>query len=865
MKVLNRNEYNKFIDKLNSSEISGSSALEKLKEWYNELLCRLSDYEEIVLLLNICIAEDRDNMLDELYGHYIRLDNMLKKHSGAGIEEIYQILYDIGVFSFKFHNYDRAIQLLRKCRDRIKRTESSPLDSSVFKEIYIKTVVLLSYALEYHIMGTGAIEAINNVLNDGFDKNSKMNLKKVDKESPQEVINYFFRVNGSRIYEKASQVMKNEIIHMLSHCFSEYSLYLKKNGGEKEEIFLWERLAKKFIESLGPSMVTCQAIIQAEHGHYWQALETMKDQYIKMTDDGKEKAEIAFYRYYFSNRIGLTEDAGQIEECKNYFLEYAKEARNKDTAVYAWIVNFRETFSKALNLATEEKLAALEQMEQSCADAGELTDGYSYIHPQILEEQERLLLSYQIIRSYLLVNNSSYPDNKGDNGLFEKCVLFNQRNRGFSNINKEEQHDWKADEDVFIDLLGVRLWVRGMSDDVYQCLSDKLGIPVRENRTETTEKHKVVICGNAERAEQLVSSRNEAITYFVHCSDEDWCRDNETPASNIFVFSKIETVFKVAYIQETLENCYLCANRWEAFSVMAPITDNSTFAFQNQGIDRYIRIAEKNQEEQLLFLDKNGYETHDPVNIRKSEVIICTIEANRPENEAWRVYYYGFPWLYLYSSGEKGLIPWKLLDSREPFETELRKLYQRVRRRDKRKRECHCEMADFVDCLCCEWETEGEKENIIRKLMMILSIGFPEEKEKYCTIIFGDGELDGNLLQNAFIILSEESILSFSLRKKLKEVEWNRRYGLKKEIEEVKAETDIKQKEKIKEKYQNLKREIDDYIDKNRNNFPEFSEAYKKMKTLADSLSREIAEESVSMEKYNEYNSEFESMRRRQK
>ncbi len=70
MDFLNREQYNQKIIALNKNSNMQDMALDELTALHDHLFCNLSNYEEIVMLINICIADDRTGQLEKLYETY---------------------------------------------------------------------------------------------------------------------------------------------------------------------------------------------------------------------------------------------------------------------------------------------------------------------------------------------------------------------------------------------------------------------------------------------------------------------------------------------------------------------------------------------------------------------------------------------------------------------------------------------------------------------------------------------------------------------------------------------------------------------------------------------------------------------------
>ena len=749
MKKLDRKKYNEIIEKLNNHSIEKDEAIVILLDQYKSVLCHISDYEEIVMLLNLCIAMDRTNQYDELYTHYRKADDILIRHSGYGLFNAYELYYCIGIFSFKFHEYRKAHEYFKKCIDSLKKIYKTPYKCDTSKWYYIRSQVLISYALEYDTKSDGAINAINNIID---SLNCEPKVEEIFTRSPANTVNLFFEHNPSQVYNNADEHMKKEIVHMLAHCFSEYSCYLRRENGKSiQEAYFWELLSEKFIDNLGNDMITCKATILAEHGHYYQALDILRTCLKDLASNEKERAEVAFYIYYFSNRIGLNNKESQ--QCKDVFLNYAKSAHNKDTKLYAWITEFRAEFSKSIQESSVEAMYGLENFFNS-----DDFDMHNYVHIQIQEEAKRLQMAYQIIRSYRAINNESPIE--PDNSLFEKCIIFNS----YTEVAGNSIQQIVDEQDYYILFHGVVLYVRGISNDICSALNKYFGADICVSEKIPKSNQKVLLCTNKGQIAKLIDSA-DSLTYYVYCNTPELLEEFKKEidgAENYYFFMSLEDTFKVSYIQETIENCYDCAYRWNEYFIMAPITDNSTFAFQSQSIDKYIRINTDSEQEKAIFSDKNGYVTSDfvePHCIRKiqSPYQFPYEACNRPK----RIFFYMDNWVYKYDPRENTFIPETLCENISNIKLCIKPLNKRSVRSDHRRKICNCPLK-ISQCLCSELPLSKYRDRV-NSLLMSMSLGLVASGEDSCTLLFPQDSQKENI-DSFMIILSDESLRNCQLR-----------------------------------------------------------------------------------------------------
>lgn len=193
MKKLDRQRYNQLIKDLNAHN-DPDKAIELLSNQYQELLCHLPDYEESVMLLNLCIAEDQGNQFDKLYAHYRQVEEILSKHSGLGLYNAYKLYYCVGVFSFKFHYYERAADYFDKCLKDIKRLVNDPLSDGHTRNYFIHSKILISYALEYDKKTNGAYHAINNILDGEEIDVANIQIEKIYPMSSDGAVQFFSRI-----------------------------------------------------------------------------------------------------------------------------------------------------------------------------------------------------------------------------------------------------------------------------------------------------------------------------------------------------------------------------------------------------------------------------------------------------------------------------------------------------------------------------------------------------------------------------------------------------------------------------------------------------------------------------------------------
>lgn len=850
MDFLDRDQYNEKIKELNKNSDAQTSEMKELVVLYDNLFCNLSDYEEIVMLINVCIAEDRENNLEELYENYSKLKSMIDNHGDYAMEEYDMILYCMGVFSFKFHDYKAAIDYFRKCGEEILHNFSDPYISKK-SDIYIKSKILMSYSLEYDgYLNEGPKKAIDNILDSSLvttEEQEEQIIKEINKK-PKEIISDFFKKYPSKIYSNANELMKKEILHMLAHCFSEYANNLKMetySSVKYKKIYLWEKIAESFIDEIGPEMATCKAIILSEHGQYWSALENMKQQYLSLCEEEKKKkAELAFYIYYFSNQIGMDQSV-EIENYKKYFLDFAEE-EDGDTKVYAWIVQFREKLAKALKVKGRQGVHALLELEKYIKQEKEQTVNQSYLHPQILREKNRLLLAYQILRSYLILNESE-SDNKVDNSLFEKCVLFSKQN-DTDRLVTENKANWN-DEEQMIKLHNIGLCVVGLTKEIHSSLEKEFCIDIPFLKKSRAHDHKVVICDSNEKLLMLENMEKSHLILFVYCTDEYYSKIREMVGENVCVETDIIKTFKIAYIQEVLEQCYQFANKWDEFFIMAPITDNSTFAFQSQGIESFLEIKNSISNEKDLFSEDNGYVTNEFGVLTKVQEIRYEFEAEEKE-KLLKIFYFAGDCIYSYQKEQNSFVPYKVLHDLDSIKKVVAKLRRNGKKKDVTRHKCNCQsMISY--CLCDEWRTENPN---VCELFMRFSVDMPLNEEQYCTFVWSGNTDEADRLGNFLFILSKNQIKSYSLRIQLDNllnVQQNMNY-----VEYSNISMMDKQNETGIKELQKLLDDINAYETKNGKYWTKNSSDYNQMCLLRERIENSVQQGNAR--EYTDFVSEWE-------
>lgn len=848
MDFLDRDQYNRKIRKLNTDSDMRASDLEELTTLYDNLFCKLSDYEEIVMLINICITEDRKNNLEVLYDIYSKVKKMLDAHGDYGIEDYDLILYCMGVFSFKFHDYKAAIEYFSKCEEQILNKFSDPYQS----DIYVKVKILMSYSVEYEgYLKEGPERAINIILDKplAMTKELEQQIIRVIKDNPDKLVLNFFKWYPSRVYSSANESMKKEILHVLAHCFSEHAKYLKSNANgciNYKTIYLWEKIAESFIDALGAEMITCKAIITSEHGKYWSALDNMKKQYLALNENEREKkAELAFYIYYFSNQIGLDQKT-EVKKCKQYFLDFAEQEKG-DTKVYAWIVLFREKLAEALKKKGDIRVQALLEMEDFIKEEENHNLNQSYLHPQILREKNRLLLAYQILRSYLALNENNSISNI-DNSLFEKCILFSKQDTIDKTITDKEIN-WNAQEHL-IKLHNIFLCVVGLTEEVHTNLEENfcIKIPVFSDDL-SVHDHKVFICNSDEQLVVLNKMEKSHLILFIYCPDKYSSEIKQKIDENVCVETDIMKIFQIAYIQEILEQCYQFAYKWDEFYIMAPITDNSTFAFQNQGIEKFLEIKNYTVAEKELFSETNGYATNEFGILTRVQEINYMFTVKK-EEDITRIFYFSEDCLYLYEKEQKCFFPYKVLRDISGIKKVIYKLQKHTRRNNATKHNCDCQLKT-TQCLCDEWQVQNEN---IHELFMRFSADIPWEEEKYCTFVWSSSTDAVNHLENFLFILSKQKIKSYSLREHLLNLS-----NIPQKIEYSKEETADKKKDINISQLQELLGEIEAYENKNANRWPSESADYKQMSSLCKKIKNAINQK--DMKEYSDFCSEWRQIR----
>ena len=867
MAKLTADEYDKMIDEFNkcdSSSVNHEEQVQKLKKAYDDLT-KLSDNEEIIYLMNLCIAEDRlDNQSrEDLYNHYLHLREIVEHHGSLGISNRETVIYDLGILSFKFHDYEWAIRYFSQAEPLLGERHKKNIDSLPYLHDYVSCMILHAYSLEYRKIGEGALEALSFILlpeevpsssitvldeaqntidnisapsetQNSIDIISTLNekLEKLDiTQEPDEIIKSFFNLfqdaflfnwvkNADGFDKDKKNSWLNELVHVTAHCLSEASVYLKKKRNEKRKdeqqsiitlystlSFKLEILSEKFITFLEEYMLTCKAIIFSEHGLYWNVMDAMIEKYNELAEESteektedkikneKERAELAFYIYYFNNRVSNFDDA-VVNECKEFFLRFAADSGNKETKFYADIIDFREKLAQSIlnNPSFAKKHQALSKLADNIHN---LDDKFkpTYIHPQIKEEKEKLLLAHEILSTYYLQLSPGFSETDEADSFLEKCILFNTNSSLYEDENVGKQPDSIQNSESYnVHFHGLNIHIIGLSSEIIKIIETAFSTKCTVSNIDPYSTNAVFICDEDEKIKNAIKELQnidvEKYDFQVYLSPQFnnrqikdqilSARKKKTAQAKISFLAteeitELSECIKLLYVRQTIKNCLLRAKRWDECFISAPITDNETFAFQSKNINQYIKVShtlskdEKTSPKQL-FKEYGRTITEDTkVNsIRSINVKI----PNSLSQKFKRLYYYNNTCLYEFNKSKNAnkpetFSPMKLFEDISGLKAEVRRNYfpadvgdvSRVRDNLKMS-ECDCFSQTNIASTCICYgkalkDRSGDDYNNFSRLLMEARIDSLANDENAYVLISSDELISDREPLCSFLLIIE--------------------------------------------------------------------------------------------------------------
>jgi len=333
--------------------------LDPLMRWDygTEKFAYLSSKQQLSVLLNQAIVLDRMYIcLYKLEVVLVRLQKIINSFCVLSNK----VLYVAGLLNFKIHKYTNAIE----CFERIDKKNSSTLNET---ELF-HTTLLHAYCYEYNTKPEkaigilcGPVKDINSWLRENKDEDIDKKLiifKEKCKDYPSLFTQFFEAKSFNQQLEEIFKTDKDkfekmvEILHALSHCINEYAILNINNQRNRERtknddssdnkidyplMLSFARELMCFIAKHKVEYYTCYATIHGEYTDY--------DEAILLIDKAKEevpnretlKAEIAFFKYYFSSLINISAD-----EERNIFNIYAQKYADDDAKCHFNIFEFRK-------------------------------------------------------------------------------------------------------------------------------------------------------------------------------------------------------------------------------------------------------------------------------------------------------------------------------------------------------------------------------------------------------------------------------------------------------------------------------------------------------------------------------------------
>lgn len=354
------------------AEADIQTALNNLMD-LEQYISSLNEY--IVIKFNQCLLYDLSSKTNRSVFLQTLSDLNVSLFYKGDTEFQEEILYYIGNFNFKSHNYSMALHFINSSINK-ETVVTSTFDveamrfhkrclkafcmeyTAKIKEDYLKIIdYLVGFKVGEMIDRQSIID--NTVLLDLLENGENCVCDILDRLYSDDCDNILHWIK-SNLSEKIIGLdefkkQSNEIAHILAHCFSEYWKLAGKNLKEyKPEHMYMLRIAEILMKKLGIEFITCYATLKIEQNQYYTALSCLNNAKKELNDKLfisdfhfesesesiiKQVAQINFYIWYFSILARRNDDG---IESKKQFKNYCDSGSDNIANTYYHILHMKE-------------------------------------------------------------------------------------------------------------------------------------------------------------------------------------------------------------------------------------------------------------------------------------------------------------------------------------------------------------------------------------------------------------------------------------------------------------------------------------------------------------------------------------------
>jgi len=596
-------------------------------------LSDVSSQEYIWILFNLCVQESQlETDIDRFSINLEKLNDFLKSGLLDDSNANADFYYYVGVLNSKLHQYDKIAQYYFDKSIELERDTNFSVSSAYDIEKYtirFNKRCRKAYCTEYLGKPEQAITDLIGIDVDKVDYNISAEHKYISKQiiklynECQEVANKrdellekiisseLFKNNVSPdnslfAYIKQSGIQNHnrslylshidEIIHILSHCMSEYC----KGAAGRSNVMLFARLSEILMKSLGDKFVTCYATLKTENNDFATAYielsrvkDAIKTKYVNSEyddDDRKRLAEINFYIWYFSTISNYNRADKDI--CQNEFKDYCTQSDNHNSKVYYALFNLRSALQKSF----ENIKFDLDFQEKSSEDS-EIIDIYNefienrptaYCHNTIIDEWKKLDTIYKIHSCCDLIFREGKKTGKF---FFELWSVIREYSNSFDiKVNVETKI---KESNKFLITLKCGKFIYIGDYKTIESLLKKLGIQfnivdlptlynpainVNSNILVLSDSHSIKDIDELLQKGAEVTSQSEKYNIFTNI---DITNDINSDIVNIYVSRDNYSLTVLAILFAIVEECLSNLQRPFDSFVISPIDDGDTYSYQS--------------------------------------------------------------------------------------------------------------------------------------------------------------------------------------------------------------------------------------------------------------------------------------------
>ena len=694
--IMRRNLVSKLEDKIpNTLESDGINKIRQIDDDIRGFLklCDPTLREKVVLLINHIIIMDKlaENgqiswQNDERHSNMHDLLDLLHDFgaSSSSLPLKESVYYYTACLCFKVHDYRNALHWFKESKNVY---QPGTVGNELLEIERIRRNIFIAFCYEYigqpelaivYLLGISSIDIFETaVFEHTYEITSAVvnPLSRSDKYSLIKLILNFFNFDDKNIFygliertefDKSIVAEVDELIHVFSHCLSEY--HIKTDFFEGDPFGkiklgnLIRLIATKLIDTLDDQYVTCKATIRAEGDDRDGALEILPS-----NDDvssPRERAEINFYRFYFfelfSEMYASAED-DIISDAGRAFKSYCQALIDKDSKrdallhyhvfeVKRWLrTEFERILRKGKKRNNSFSSLNLNEIGESfyavTQESRDFQDGFSSFANDEIKRELRLL--HICLNILLEIKSTGLPlffsndeteweftfDVNG-NQLFELCKMFSSLFLRDSKppliTTNEEVSNYRT---YFINNLRFDIITEPESyailEETITLLFENTSVNVNNVEPASQSSTTKILFGAKENVNiqceyflnQIITSPNNTNIRVFFVGE----KNDEFGSYPIVAFPDLKTCILMAFIYATIEIVldYICKPK--PILILAPLRDTGSYFFQAVNLDRFLSLHSEPSENKKLNSEGIGVMPHYNSTREKKE-LKCTFK-----------------------------------------------------------------------------------------------------------------------------------------------------------------------------------------------------------------------------------------------